>query len=213
MYVPPHHRFDDRAAQLDLIDAHPLGTWVCLGADGLTASHRPFVLDRNRGNHGTLSVRIDPDDAGARAVPAGAPSLIVFHGPQAYISPGWYPGKAEHGRVVPTWNYVVVQARGPLRSVDDPAWLRRVLGELTTEHERSQTTPWSIDDAPADYIDKMLGAIVGIEVDIRRLTGKWKVSQNQPLANRAGVLAGLHAAGRLDAADEVAARIPTADPG
>ena len=114
--------------------------------------------------------------------------------------------------MVPTWNYVVVQARGPLRSIDDPAWLRRVLGELTAEHERSQATPWSIDDAPADYIDKMLGAVVGIEVEIRRLTGKWKVSQNQPVANRAGVIAGLRAAGKLDAAAEVSARLPAGSP-
>lgn len=138
MYVPPHHRFDDRAAQLDLIDAHPLGTWVCLGADGLTASHRPFVLDRTRGDPGTLSAWIDPDDAGARAVPAGAPSLIVFHGPQAYISPGWYPGKAEHGRVVPTWNYVVVHAHGAVRWTADGAGIEIAIQRLEGKLKASQ---------------------------------------------------------------------------
>lgn len=151
MYIPPHHRFDDRAAQLDLIDAHPLGTWVCLGADGLTASHRPFVLDRPRGDPGTLSARIDPDDAGARAVPAGAPSLIVFHGPQAYISPGWYPGRAEHGRVVPTWNYVVVHAHGAVRWTADGAGIEIAIQRLEGKLKASQ------DEARADREGTVVG--------------------------------------------------------
>jgi transcriptional regulator len=151
MYIPPHHRFDDRAAQLDLIDAHPLGTWVCLGTDGLTASHRAFVLDRARGDHGTLSARIDPDDAGARAVQAGAPSLVVFHGPQAYISPGWYPGKAEHGRVVPTWNYVVVHAHGAVRWTADSAGIEIAIQRLEGKLKASQ------DEARADREGTVVG--------------------------------------------------------
>lgn len=115
MYRPLHHRFDDRAEQFDLIYAHPLGTWVCQGAQGLLANHLPFVLDRTRGEQGTLRALIAPDDTEALAVRDGTPSLVMFLGPQAYISPGWYPGKAEHGRVVPTWNYVVVHAHGTAR--------------------------------------------------------------------------------------------------
>lgn len=121
MYVAPHHRFVDRAAQLDLIDAYPLATWLFRGAQGLAALHRPFTLDRGRGELGTLRAGIDADDTEARAAADGTPALLVFLGPQAYISPGWYPGKVEHGRVVPTWNYVTVHAHGTVRWTADRA--------------------------------------------------------------------------------------------
>lgn len=151
MYLPPYHRFEDRAAQYDLIDAHPLGTWVCQDGGGLIASHRPFVLDRARGDHGTLSAWIDPDDAEARAVPAGTPSLVVFLGPQAYISPGWYPGKAEHGRVVPTWNYVVVHAHGLVRWTADRAGIEIAIQRLEGKLKASQ------DEARPDREGTVLG--------------------------------------------------------
>ena len=119
MYCPAHHRLDDRTALFAWIEAHPLATWVCAGPDGLAAHHRVFLLDRQRGPHGTLRTSIAPDDTDAQAVPDGAPALLIFHGPQLYITPGWYPGKAEHGRVVPTWNYAVVHAHGTVcRSAD-----------------------------------------------------------------------------------------------
>jgi transcriptional regulator len=125
--------------------------------------------------------------------------LAIFHGPQAYITPSWYETKREHGKAVPTWNYVVVHARGRLRAIDDPAWLRRQLEDLVARHEAGFAKPWQISDAPPDYIDKMLAAIVGIEIVISEITGKWKVSQNQPGVNRAGVVAGLRGQGSDDA--------------
>lgn len=212
MYLPTHFAEDRPEVLQALMRAHPLATLVTFGPDGLMANSLPLLWSAGGQGHGVLRGHVARANPLWRESRPDVEALVIFQGSETYVSPSCYPTKAEHGRVVPTWNYVVVQARGPLRSIDDPAWLRRVLGELTAEHERSQATPWSIDDAPADYIDKMLGAIVGIEVEIRRLTGKWKVSQNQPVANRAGVIAGLRAAGRLDAAAEVAARLPAGGP-
>lgn len=119
----------------------------------------------------------------------------MFQGPQAYISPSFYPSKAEHGKVVPTWNYVMVQARGRLRAIDDAAWLRAFVTRLTEQHEAPRAAPWAVSDAPDDYIASMLRAIVGIEIELTALTGKWKVSQNRTAADRAGVARGLHDAG------------------
>lgn len=210
MYLPSHFAEQRPEVLQALMRAHPLATLVTLGPDGLMANSIPLLWSEGGRGHGILRGHV------ARANPLWQESrpdveaLVIFQGNQSYVSPSWYPAKAEHGRVVPTWNYVMVQARGPLRSVDDTHWLRRLLGELTAEHEHARAIPWSIDDAPTDYIDKMLGAVVGIELEIRELTGKWKVSQNQSLANRAGVVAGLRQEGRLDAADEVAALIAAA---
>ena len=136
--------------------------------------------------------------------------LAIFHGPQTYVTPSWYPTKREHGKAVPTWNYVVVHARGRLRAIDDPGWLRQQLETLVASHEAGFAEPWQIADAPPDYIDKMLTAIVGIEITITELKGKWKISQNQPLANRAGVVAGLRQQGTADALAmaELVARTP-----
>jgi transcriptional regulator len=132
--------------------------------------------------------------------------LVVFQGPQAYISPNWYPSKAQTHREVPTWNYVTVQARGRLQVRDDPVWLRGLLSRLTAVHEADQPVPWSLADAPADAIDRMLRAVVGIEIELTALQGKWKVSQNKPAADRAGVVQGLgQRAG--DAAAAMAAQV------
>ena len=125
--------------------------------------------------------------------------LAIFRGPQAYVTPSWYETKRADGKAVPTWNYVVVHARGRLRVIDDPAWLRGQLETLVAEHEAGFAEPWQIADAPPDYIDKMLAAIVGIEIVIGEITGKWKISQNQPGVNRAGVVAGLRGQGSDDA--------------
>jgi transcriptional regulator len=122
-----------------------------------------------------------------------ADSLVVFQGPQAYVSPAWYATKAATGKVVPTWNYVIVQARGPLRVVDDAAWLNALVTRLTDTHEAPRATPWAVNDAPADYIAAMLRAIVGIEIPVAALVGKWKVSQNRDAADRDGVAHGLAA--------------------
>jgi transcriptional regulator len=135
---------------------------------------------------------------------------VIFQGPQAYVTPSWYETKRADGKAVPTWNYVVVHARGRLRVIDDPAWLREQLETLVESHEAAFAEPWHIADAPPDYIGKMLGAIVGIEIVISELSGKWKTSQNQPGINRAGVVAGLREQGTDDTLSmaELVARLP-----
>ena len=210
MYLPALTAEPDRQTLHALIDAHPLGTWVTQGEGGLNADHVPFLLDRDVGAHGTLVghvARANPVWRTLLQTPA-AESLIVFQGPQSYISPSWYAAKQEHGKVVPTWNYAVVHAYGVARPIEDRAWLRRLVGRLTDVHEATlrRTRPWQVTDAPADYIDGMLNAIVGIEVSITRLVGKWKVSRNRPEADRQGVAAGLNAEGG-DAAVSMAALV------
>jgi transcriptional regulator len=163
---------------------------VSTGPAGPTADHVPLAFDAGAGAHGALLGHV------ARANPlwaaaAGSPVLAVFHGPQAYVSPSWYPGKATTHKVVPTWNYAVVHAHGMLEVVEDAPWLRALVGRLTDHHEAPRPTPWSVDDAPDDYVQQMLRAIVGIRIPIERLIGKWKVSQNRSAADRQGVADGL----------------------
>lgn len=197
MYLPAH--FEENRAEVlhALMRAHPLATLASHGAEGLVANHLPLHFAAAAGPQGTLQGHV------ARANPlwrqaADTDVLAIFHGPQAYVTPSWYPTKREHGKAVPTWNYVVVHARGRLRAIDDPAWLHVQLQTLVDRHEAGFAEPWRIGDAPPDYIDKMLAAIVGIEIEIGDLSGKWKVSQNQPPANRAGVVDGLRQQGRPD---------------
>jgi len=192
MYLPSHFEEHRPAVLHALVREHPLGLLVTQGSAGLCADPLPFLLDADRGPHGTLRCHV------ARANPVwreadGHDALVVFQGPQAYVSPGWYASKAATGKVVPTWNYVMLQARGRMNMIDDPAWLRRLVGELTARHEAVQAQPWGLGDAPADYIDTMLKAIVGIEIELVSLVGKWKVSQNRPAADRAGVVHALRA--------------------
>lgn len=186
MYLPSH--FEEKRTEVlhELVRTHPLGLLIAQHADGPSADSIPFVLDADAGAHGTLRAHV------ARANPLwrsaqGQPVLVVFQGPQAYVSPSGYASKAEHGKVVPTWNYVMVQARGTLRAVDDAAWLHAFVTRITERHEAPRTKPWAVSDAPADYIEKMLGAIVGIEIELTAITGKWKVSQNRSTADRQGV--------------------------
>jgi transcriptional regulator len=189
MYLPKHFEQTERAALVALMRERPLATLVIATPDGPTADLIPLEFVADAGPHGTLRGHV------ARANPlwrhAGAQALAVFTGPEAYISPGWYPSKQEHGKVVPTWNYTMVQARGTLRAVDDAQWLRDFVGRLTERHEATQAQPWSVDDAPADYVQHLLRAIVGIEIALTSLVGKWKVSQNRSAAERAGVARGL----------------------
>lgn len=174
-----------------LIRSHPFGLLVTQDADGSQADGIPFLIDADRGPHGTLRAHVARANPLWRASRTDVDSLAVFQGPQAYISPAWYASKAEHGQVVPTWNYVIVQARGRLRAIDDAAWVRRLVGDLTDRHEAGRSAPWAVSDAPDEYIAKMLKAIVGIEIELTALTGKWKVSQNRPAADRDGVVRGL----------------------
>lgn len=198
MYLPAHFEESRSEVLHALLRAQPFATLVTQGADGVTADHLPLHLEPGVGPCGALQGHV------ARANPlwqqaADSEVLAIFHGPQAYVTPSWYPSKREHGKAVPTWNYVVVHARGRLRAIDDAAWLRRQLEALVARHEAGFAEPWQIADAPSDYIDRMLTAIVGIEIAITSLVGKWKISQNQPAANRAGVVAGLRERGTADA--------------
>jgi transcriptional regulator len=190
MYLPQHFEQHDRAALHALMRDHPLAALVTNGTDGLTADHVPLEFDATAGEHGTLVGHV------ARANPlwqatAGTPVLAIFRGPQAYVSPSWYPSKAGTHKVVPTWNYAVVHAHGVLEAVHDAPWLRDLVGRLTSRHEAPQPAPWSVADAPADYVQQMLRAIVGIRIPVARLVGKWKVSQNRSQADREGVVQGL----------------------
>jgi len=191
MYLPKHFEQSDPAALAALMHDHPLATLVVATPDGPTADLIPLEFHAGVGPQGTLRGHV------ARANPlwrhAGAAALAVFHGPQAYVSPNWYPSKREHGKVVPTWNYTMVQARGALRAVDDAAWLRALVGRLTVRHESTQPAPWAVGDAPDDYVQQMLRAIVGIEIELTSLLGKWKVSQNRNQADRQGVAEALAA--------------------
>ena len=198
MYLPKHFEQPDHAALVALMLERPLATLVVATPDGPTADLIPLEYIDGAGPHGTLRGHV------ARANPlwkhAGAQALVVFTGPDAYISPGWYASKREHGKVVPTWNYTMVQARGALRVHDDAPWLRALVGRLTERHEAAHAQPWSVSDAPEDYVQQMLRAIVGIEIELVSLVGKWKVSQNRSAADRAGVAQGLQAADPASAA-------------
>ena len=204
MYLPKH--FEESRAEVlhELIRTHPLGLLVTLTDAGLQANPVPFMLDADpAGGPGILRAHVARANRLWRETRSDVEALVVFQGPQAYVSPSWYPSKAEHGKVVPTWNYVMVQARGTLRAVDDPAWVRAFVTRLTTRHEAVQAKPWAVADAPPDYIDATARAIVGLEITLSALVGKWKVSQNRSAADRAGVASGLRAAGFLEAAGSV----------
>ena len=204
MYLPKHFEETRPEALHELIRAHPLGMLVTLNAAGLQANSVPFILDADpAGGPGILRAHVARANPLWRETRGDVEALVVFQGPQAYISPGWYASKAEHGKVVPTWNYVTVQARGTLRAVDDAQWLRAFVTRLTTKHEAVQAQPWAVTDAPPEYIDTMTRAIVGIEISLTALTGKWKVSQNRSAADRNGVANGLRAAGLMEAAKTV----------
>jgi transcriptional regulator len=179
-----------------MMRANPLATLVTVSEAGLVADHIPMQV-RAAVPHGLLRGHVARANPLWRRHPAGQEALAVFQGPQAYISPSLYPTKHETGAVVPTWDYAVVHAYGSLRFIEDAAGLLELVSSLTDAHEAPRATPWKVADAPVDYIDKMLGAIVGFEFSITRITGKWKVSQNRNAADQRGVIDGLRAAGDL----------------
>lgn len=198
MYLPPHFREDRLDVQHALMRKRPLGTLVTAGPAGLVANHVPFLLYADEGPLGTLRAHLARANPQLGELGQVAGCLAIFHGDEDYISPGWYATKRETGKVVPTWNFVTVHAWGAPRVIDDAAWLRRQVEDLTDAHEARQPAPWQVDDAPADYLAMMLKGIVGIEIPIARIEGKWKMSQNRSDADRAGIRAGLRAQGRDD---------------
>jgi len=203
MYLPAIFREDRLETLHTLIRAHPLGTLITADDRGLIANLIPFIVVGD-GAKGILRAHIARANDQVEALRNGVETLVVFQGPEAYITPSWYAAKLEHGRVVPTWNYVVVQVRGTPRLVDDAAWIRAQLGELTASQENRRAEPWQVSDAPAPFIAGQLGAIVGVEIPIASIEGKWKVSQNRPAADRKGVEEGLRREGGEEMASLVA---------
>lgn len=197
MYLPAHFEQSRPEALRALLRDHPLGLLVTQDREGaLFANNLPFILDTDPADGpGILRAHVARANPLWREARGDVDALVVFQGPQAYISPSFYPSKTEHGKVVPTWDYVTVQARGRLRAVDDADWLRAFVTRLTERHEAPRARPWAVGDAPPDYIATMLRAIVGIEIVLSALTGKWKVGQNRSAADRAGVARGLEDAG------------------
>ena len=201
MYVPAHF-VPDEATVRDLLDHHGAADLVTATASGLLATFLPFVHDRSAGAHGALLGHVARPNDHWRAEPVGE-ALVIVRGPDAYVSPAWYAAKAEHGRVVPTWNYVTAHVYGELVVHDDPAWVEDVVRRLTAEHEAGRADPWSVDDAPPAFVAGQLRAIVGVEVRITRIEAKAKLSQNRSAADRAGVVAGLTERGDLASAEAV----------
>ncbi len=191
MYTPKYHALTNVAAIRAHIAEYPLGAWVCMAQSQLMANHIPFVLDVQHGAHGRLLGHVSRANPVWRQLADGAPSVVMFMGPHAYITPSWYPGKHQHGKVVPTWNYVTVHAHGMARAIEDTEWILDVINRLTDAQESRRDTPWRVSDAPAAYIDQMLKAVVGIEIKIERLEGRLKVSQDEDKQDRLGAVEGL----------------------
>ena len=202
MYRPPAFREDRPELLHAAIRAHPLATLVTHGPAGLTANLVPFTLVPGEGGPDLLRAHLARANPQLGDLRAGGEALVIFQGPQAYVTPSWYPSKREHGKVVPTWNYILVQAHGRPRVIDDADWLRAQIDALTAQQEGDRSEPWAVTDAPPDYVAAQLKGIAGVEIAVERIEGKWKASQNQPAANREGVVAGLRA---LDPASLMAA--------
>ncbi|MEK1850569.1 MAG: FMN-binding negative transcriptional regulator [Phyllobacterium sp.] len=193
MYQPQHFREDRLDVQHALIKAHPLGLLICTGEDGPVANAVPFLLDANASPRGTLRAHLARANPQWRALAGGGRALVVFQGADSYVTPSWYATKRETGKVVPTWNYAIVQARGTARITEDRDWLAHHVSQLTGHNEAPRAEPWAVNDAPPSFIDAQLKGIVGIEIEIAAIEGKWKVSQNRPESDRTGVAEGLEA--------------------
>jgi transcriptional regulator len=191
MYIPRHNEEKRVSVMHALIVSRPLGTLVTLGASGLFASHIPMILEDDGSQFGVLKGHISRANTQWRDFVPTVDALAIFAGHQHYITPTWYPGTYEHGKEVPTWNYVVVHAYGPLKVIEDEQWLLTNVEKLTSIHEAGSPVPWRVSDAPVDFIKSQLRGIVGLELPIHKLEGKWKVSQNRTEQERDGVIEGL----------------------
>ncbi|EGW19641.1 FMN-binding negative transcriptional regulator [Methylobacter tundripaludum] len=199
MYIPSQFEQPNIEVMHELIRNRPLATLVTLGSNGINANHIPLHLSSTPEPFGVLRGHIARANPLWRELAADVETLAIFHGPDAYISPSWYATKQEAGKVVPTWNYAVVHAYGLLRIIDDAAWIRTQLEALTQHNEAAFPESWAVSDAPEDFTEKLIGAVVGIEMVVTRLIGKWKVSQNQPSQNQRSVIEGLNARGQSEA--------------
>jgi transcriptional regulator len=195
MYQPPAFKEDDHTAMAALMRACPLGLLITAGASGVMANAIPFLYDPATGSHGTLRCHVAKANGQWKEIGDGLEALVVFQGSDHYIRPGWYETKRETHKVVPTWNYAMVQARGLARAIEDKMWLAQQIRAVTTMMEGGAPEPWSVDDAPDDFIASQIKGIVGIEITLTALNGKWKTSQNRNEADRRGVVEGLQALG------------------
>ena len=184
MYVPPHFEVSNPEVLHDLIAHHPLGVLVTQGESGLNANHIPFELEASASTHGNLRAHVARNNPVWQLSTNGDEVLVVFQADDAYISPNWYPSKHETHQQVPTWNYRVVHAYGKITIYDDEKYVRALVGRLTKKHEANQPKPWKMSDAPRDYMEMMVKSIVGIEIEITRLIGKFKLSQNRENRDR-----------------------------
>lgn len=191
MFCPAVFREERPEVLRALIRAHPLATLVTHGPAGLVANLVPFTLVEGRDGPDVIRAHLARANDQVEELRHAAEALVLFQGPQAYITPSWYPTKHEHGRAVPTWNYIAVEVRGRPQVIDDAAWMRAQIDALTEQQERGRAEPWAVDEAPALFVAGQLRAIVGVEISIERIEGKWKASQNQSANNRVGVVAGL----------------------
>ena len=195
MYVPPANTETNEDIIFDFLAEHPLGALVTVAESGeLVATHLPWLVDRERGERGVLEghiARANKEHQPGPEPTSKSDGLVIFTGPDAYISPSWYPAKAEHGKVVPTWNYVAIHVYGRVVFTSDHGFLERHLERLVSRHENARSSPWTIRDAPRDYIERQMTAIVGVEVSISRIEAKWKMSQNRPAADVDAVIENL----------------------
>jgi transcriptional regulator len=195
MYLPPHFKEERVPVLHEAIRQAALGTLVTTGADGLEASHVPMLLDPEPAPYGTLIGHVSRANGQWRRADAGVAALAIFLGPEAYVSPAWYATKQQTGKVVPTWNYIAVHAYGEVRFFEDAERLLALVTRLTETHEADRPAPWAVTDAPPEFIRAQLKGIVGFELPIARLEGKWKLSQNRPAEDRAGAIEGLRREG------------------
>ncbi len=200
MYTPKLHEEKRLDVLHQLIKDYPLGSLVVMGQGELVANAIPFYLDAGRGEFGTLVAHISRANPLWELPESDISALVIFQGPQAYISPAWYPSKAEHGKAVPTWNYVMVQASGKPRFIQDRAWLLAHVEELTSTHEQGRAQPWLVTDAPEDFVERLLKGIVGIEIPLKKIVGKWKVSKDRPEVDKVGIIDGLRESGKREVA-------------
>jgi transcriptional regulator len=191
MYVPAHFKEDRVAVLHDAIRQYGFGTLVTSGEQELEASHLPLLLDAEPAPLGTVLGHLARANPQWQRVKPGSQALAIFLGPNTYITPSWYPTKQQNGKVVPTWNYLAIHAYGTLSFFDDRDELRAHVSRMTDTHEAPRDAPWAVTDAPADFVDQMLGAIIGFKLVITRLEGKWKMSQNRPRQDVTGVIEGL----------------------
>ena len=195
MYIPEAFREERPEVLHEFIRRHPLGALICTTAEGLTANHIPMILAADADGNTLLHGHVARANPVWKSLAADAPVLVIFGGADHYITPSWYPAKQEHGKVVPTWNYSVVHAHGTIRFADNKEQTRQYVSDLTDTRETDRADRWRVTDAPTEYVDKMLSAIVGFEINVKRLIGKFKASQHRPGNEREAVLQALEREG------------------